>query len=89
MLRGMSVNVRQVARILRDNSVEIDASLLFTISGRKKVRPQLIAIPDMTLSKVNTGSLGGMVLAHDLTLPEQTLLDADTLIIANNVGLYR
>jgi hypothetical protein len=85
MLRSMSENVRQVARILRDHHVEIDASLLFTIDGRKNVRPQLSAIPDMNLSKVQTGSLGGLVLAHDLTLPEQTSLDADTVIIANNV----
>ena len=85
MLRSMSVNVQQVARILRDNSVEIDASLLFTISGRKKVRPQLSAIPEMNTSEIHKGSLGGLVLAYELTLPEQTLLEADTVIIANNL----
>lgn len=85
MLKSMSVNVEQVATILRDNSVEIDASLLFTISGRKRVRPQLSAIPGMNQSKFHTGSLGGLVLANDLTLPERTLLDADTVIIANNL----
>lgn len=39
----------------------------------------------MNLSKVHTGALGGLVLAHELTLPQQTLLDADTVIIANHV----
>lgn len=85
LLRSMSENVQQVATILRDNEVEVDAPSLFTISGRKQVRPELSAIPAMNLTKVHTGSLGGLVLAQELILPEETFLNADTVIIANRV----
>jgi hypothetical protein len=85
LLRSMSENIQQVTTILRDNNIEIDAPSLFTISGRKKVRPQLSAIPEMSLSKVNKGSLGGLLLADEFVLPEETFLSADTVIIANRI----
>lgn len=78
-------NIRSVSQILKDQSVEIEAELLFSLEGRKKLRPTLLAFTDMQMSKVGSKSLGGVVMAGELKLPEQSQLAADTVIIAKHL----
>ncbi len=82
----MSVHIRKVAELLKEEGVEIEAQLLFTANGRKKLRPQLLGIPQMYLSKGHSGRLRGVVMADILTLPEKVKIERDTVIIARRVN---
>jgi hypothetical protein len=81
----MSVNIRAVAQLLRSENIPIDAGLLFTPSGRQKLRAQLTLYPDMQITKTLSGPLRGVVMADTLTFPGTSLVDGDTLIIARQV----
>src|ERR1041385_26948 len=41
MLKAMAANVSSVAKILKDEKVDLDAELFFTSRGRKKLSPQV------------------------------------------------
>lgn len=81
----MSVHIRQVAQLLKAERVEIEPQLLFTSNGRKKLRPQLLGVPEMYLSKSHSGRLRGVVMADTLTLPEKVKIESDTVIIARRI----
>lgn len=84
--RLMSVHIRQVAQLLKAEGVEIEPQLLFTSNGRKKLRPQLLGVPEMYLSKAHSGKLRGVVMADTLTLPEKVKIESDTVIIARRIN---
>ena len=84
--RAISVHIRKVAKLLKAEGVEIEPQLLFTSNGRKKLRPQLLGIPEMYLSKTSPGRLRGVVMADTLTLPEKVKIDGDTVIIARRIN---
>lgn len=83
--RIVSVNIRRVAQILKREGIPLEAGLFFTAAGREKLRPQLTPFPDMVESKVASAQLRGVVMADSITFPETSQLEADTLIIANQV----
>jgi len=85
VIKLLSLNIRQVARILRTEGVPIEAGLLFSRNGRKKLRPQLNAMHDMQVSKLYSEPLRGVVMADRLTLGEKLKIETDTVIIANHV----
>lgn len=82
----MSVHIRQVAQVFKAEGIEIEPQLLFTSNGRKKLRPQLLSIPDMYLSKAHSGRLRGVVMADTLILPEKVKIESDTVIIARRIN---
>jgi hypothetical protein len=82
--KAMSVNIRSVGRILKAQGVEFEPGLLFTENGRKKLRPKLLAYPEMYLSKTHSG-LSGVVMADTLVLPEKVKIEHDTVIISKHV----
>ncbi|HEY5884697.1 MAG TPA: hypothetical protein VIT88_08430, partial [Pyrinomonadaceae bacterium] len=55
MAKGMSVSIRNVARVLNEASVPIEAGLLFTAYGRATLHSQLNSLPDMQISKTHSG----------------------------------
>ena len=78
-------NIRSVTRVLEAEHFAIEAELLFTLAGRKKLREALSAFPDMSVSKVASEALRGVVMAGSLTLPERSEIGADTVIIAKHI----
>lgn len=78
-------NIRSVSRILKAESVEIEAELLFTLAGRNKLRPVLSAFTDMQMSKFVSEPLRGVIVAGSLTLPEKSEIAAETVIIAKHI----
>lgn len=85
MLKAMAVNIRSVAKILKDEKVDIEAELLFTSDGRKLLRPQLDKFPAMQSAKLYSDPLRGVVMADTLTLAENIPLEADAVIIARQI----
>lgn len=81
----LSVNIRRVAQILKQENISLQAGLFFTPQGREQVQPHLISIPDMLASRVLSTSLRGVVMGDSITLPETSHLEGDTVIIANQV----
>lgn len=81
----LSTNIRSVERILKTSHILIEPGLLFTPKGRHSLRSRLSPYSEMYVSKVAPETLGGILLADRLTLPERSELQADTLIIANHV----
>lgn len=84
-LKAMSVNVRSAARILENEKIAIEAELLFSAHGGKKLRAQLEKFPAMQSAKFRSDPLRGLVMADTLTLAENLTLEADTLIIARQI----
>jgi hypothetical protein len=84
-LKAMAANVRSVARVLENEKVAIEAELLFTAPGRKKLAAQLETFPAMQSAKFRSDPLRGVVLADTLTLAENLKLEADTVIIARQI----
>lgn len=84
-IKTLSFNILSVARILRREGIPIEPALFFTPNGRHSVRSRLSSYSDMYDSKVVSKALGGVWMADRLTLPERSQLEADTLIIANQV----
>src|SRR5690348_13358392 len=58
-LKAAAPNVRSVAKILKNEKVEIDAELLFTRDGRKLLLPQLEKFPAMQSAKLYSEPLRG------------------------------
>ena len=84
-LKIISANIRAVARILKSEGVQLDTGQLFTRMGQKKLRTQLLAFPDMYLTKAHSEPLRGVIMADSLTLPEKSKIEADTVIIARHI----
>ena len=85
MLKAMSTNIRNVAKILKAEKVDIEAALLFTSGGRKKLSPQLEQFPAMKSDKFYSDPLRGVVMADTLTLAENLPIEADTVVIARKI----
>jgi hypothetical protein len=86
-VKDMSGSIRSVAKVLREEGIPIEAGLLFTVHGRKKLRAQLDTFPDMQLSKVHSQPLRGLVMASTIKLSEKSRVEGDTVIIAKHVIL--
>jgi hypothetical protein len=85
MLKAMSVNIRSVARILKDEKIDLEAELFFTSRGRKKLSAQLEQFPAMQSVKLYSDPLRGVVMADTLTLAEKLPIEADTVVIAKQI----
>lgn len=84
-IKILSINIQSVARILKREDIQLEPGLLFTPKGRQTVRSRLYPYTDMYVSKVVSTTLGGVMMADRLTLPERLRLESDTLILANHV----
>ena len=84
-LKASAANIRSVAKIFKDEKIDLEAELLFTSTGRKKLRPQLEQFPAMKSDKFYSDPLRGVVMADALTLAENLPIEADTVIIARKV----
>ena len=85
MLKAMSVNIRSVARILKNEKVDIEAELLFTSEGRKKLNGELEKFPGVPSAKLYSEPLRGVVMAGRLTFAENISLENDAVVIARQV----
>lgn len=84
-LKAAAPNIRSVAKILKDEKVDIDPELLFTWDGRKLLRPQLEKFSPMQSSKFYSDSLHGVVMADTLTFAENIPLEGDAVVIARQI----
>jgi len=86
MMKAMSANIQSVARILKDEKVDLKGELLFTSRGRKKLSAELgEKFPAMQSAKLYSDPLHGVVMADTLTFVEKVLIDADTVVIARQI----
>ena len=85
MLKAMAANVSSVAKILKDEKVDLDAELFFTSRGRKKLSPQVEKLPAMQSAKFHSDPLRGVLMADTLTLAENLAIEADTVVIARQI----
>ena len=85
MLKAMAVNIQSVAKVLKDEKVDIAAELFFTSRGRKKLSAQLEQFPGMQSAKFYSGPLRGVVMADTLTFAEKLSIEADTVVIARQI----
>lgn len=84
-VKVLSINILRVERMLNREDIPIEAGLLFTPTGRHKLRDRLGSYPDISMSKVGPRALAGVWMANRLTIPERSELQDDTLIIANHI----
>lgn len=85
MLKAMAVNIHSVAKILKDEKVDIEAELFFTSRGRKKLSAQLERFSAMQSGKFHSDPLRGVVMADTLTFAEKLPIEADTVVIARRI----
>lgn len=85
MVKAMAVNIQSVAKILKDEKVDIDAELFFTARGRNKLSAQLDKFPAMHSAKFHSDPLRGVVMADSLTFAEKVPIAADTVVIARQI----
>lgn len=85
MLKQMAVNIRSVAKVLKDEKIDIEAELFFTSRGRKKLSAQLENFPAMRSAKFHSDPLRGVVMADSLTFAENLPIAADTVVIARQI----
>lgn len=85
MLKLMAANVHSVAKILKDEQIDIEAELFFTPRGRKKLRTQLEKVPAMQSAKFYSDPLRGVVMGDSLTFAEKLPIAADTVVIARQI----
>jgi hypothetical protein len=85
MLKAMAENIRSVARILKDQKIDIEAELFFTSRGRKKLAAQLANFPAMQSGRFYSDPLRGVVMADMLTFAEKLPIEGDTVVIARQI----
>ncbi|HXQ71933.1 MAG TPA: hypothetical protein VN844_15670 [Pyrinomonadaceae bacterium] len=85
MLKAMAVNIRSVAKILKDAKIDLDAELFFTSRGRRDLSAQLEKVPAMQSAKFHSAPLRGVVMADSLTFAEKLPIGADTVVIARQI----
>jgi hypothetical protein len=85
MLQAMAVNIRSVAKILKDERIDLEAELFFTSRGRNKLRVQLEKVPALQSAIFHSDPLRGVVMADSLTFAEKLPIAADTVVIARQI----
>ena len=84
-VKSMAVNISSVAKILKDEKIDLESGLFFTSRGRKKLSVQLEKLPAMQSSKYHSDPLRGVVMADSLTFAENLPIAADTVVIARQI----
>ena len=84
-LKAMAENIRNVAKLLKDEKIDLEAELFFTSQGRKKLRAQLEQFPAMQSGKFYSDPLRGVLMADTLTFAEKLPIEADTVVIARQI----
>jgi hypothetical protein len=85
MLKAMAENISSVAKILKDEKIDIEAELFFTSRGRKKLTAQLENFPAMQSGKFYSDPLRGVVMADTLTFAEKLPIEGDTVVITRQI----
>ncbi len=83
--RKLSPSITKIDRLLKQQNVPFEASLLFTSNWKSKLAKTLQEMPQMKQDIVDKDKIRGAILGNTLNLTNKVIIEDDTVIIVNNI----